>query len=79
VDVAPSVARSGGGTLPLHEIPSYAVRLQDGDAEAMAEKLRSSDPAVVGRIGEGWLWLDVRTLLNGDEEEILRAVEAIFG
>jgi seryl-tRNA(Sec) selenium transferase len=45
----------------------------------MAEKLRSSDPAVVGRIGEGWLWLDVRTLLNGDEEEILRAVEAIFG
>jgi L-seryl-tRNA(Ser) seleniumtransferase len=29
IDVVPSVARSGGGTLPLYEIPSYAVRLQD--------------------------------------------------
>jgi L-seryl-tRNA(Ser) seleniumtransferase len=79
VDVAPSVARSGGGTLPLHEIPSYAVRLKDEDAEAIAEKLRSSDPPVVGRVGEGRLWLDVRTLLDGDEEEILRAVEGTLG
>ncbi|MDP8953136.1 MAG: L-seryl-tRNA(Sec) selenium transferase, partial [Actinomycetota bacterium] len=41
VDVAPSIARSGGGTLPLYEIPSYAVRLKDeqGDADALAEKL----------------------------------------
>jgi L-seryl-tRNA(Ser) seleniumtransferase len=81
IDVAPSVARSGGGTLPLHEIPSYAVRLRDGagDANAIAGKLRSADPPVVGRVGEGSVWLDVRTLLDGDEEEILRAVEASFG
>ncbi|HZC18262.1 MAG TPA: L-seryl-tRNA(Sec) selenium transferase, partial [Rubrobacteraceae bacterium] len=81
VDVASSVARSGGGTLPLYEIPSYAVGLVDetGNAEALAEKLRSSDPPVVGRVGEGRLWLDARTLLDGDEEEILRAVGACFG
>ena len=77
VDVAPSVARSGGGTLPLYEIPSYAVRLR-GDA-ALAGKLRSADPPVVGRVGEGRLWLDVRTLLEGDEEAILSAVEASLG
>lgn len=84
VDVAPSIARSGGGTLPLHEIPSYAVRLAGGagaagDADALAGKLRSADPPVVGRVGEGRLWLDVRTLLDGDEEGILRAVETLNG
>ena len=81
VDVVPSVARSGGGTLPLHEIPSYAVRLVDetGDADAVAEKLRSSDPPVVGRVGDRRIWLDVRTLLDGDEETILQAVSTYLG
>jgi L-seryl-tRNA(Ser) seleniumtransferase len=81
VDVAPSVARSGGGTLPLHEIPSYAVRLLDEteDADAVAEKLRSADPPVVGRVGESRIWLDVRTLLDGDEETILQAVSTYVG
>jgi L-seryl-tRNA(Ser) seleniumtransferase len=81
VDVTPSVARSGGGTLPLYEIPSYAVRLVDetGDADALAEKLRSTDPPVVGRVGEGRLWLDVRTLLDEDEEAILNAVGDSLG
>jgi L-seryl-tRNA(Ser) seleniumtransferase len=81
VDVAPSIARSGGGTLPLYEVPSYAVRLESssGSAEALAEKLRSADPPVVGRVGEGKLWLDVRTLLDGDEEAILNAVGNLGG
>jgi L-seryl-tRNA(Ser) seleniumtransferase len=81
VDVASSVARSGGGTLPLYEVPSYAVRLESGSGrvEAVAEKLRSVDPPVVGRVGEGKLWLDVRTLLDGDEDAILEAVGNLFG
>jgi L-seryl-tRNA(Ser) seleniumtransferase len=81
IDVAPSVARSGGGTLPLYEVPSYAVRLKDeaADVGAIAEKLRSAEPPVVGRVGEERLWLDVRTLLDGDEEEIIRAVETSYG
>lgn len=79
VDVVSSVARSGGGTLPLYEIPSYAVRLKDeaGDPDAVAEKLRAANPPVIGRVGEERLWLDVRTLLDGDEEAILEAVEAL--
>jgi L-seryl-tRNA(Ser) seleniumtransferase len=81
VDVVPSVARSGGGTLPLHEIPSYAVRLKDeeGGIDTVAEKLRSANPPVIGRVGEERLWLDVRTLLEGDEDAVLEAVEALDG
>jgi hypothetical protein len=33
----------------------------------------------VGRVGEGRLWLDVRTLLDGDEGAILEAVGTLGG
>jgi L-seryl-tRNA(Ser) seleniumtransferase len=74
IDVAPSVARSGGGTLPTYEIPSFSVRLGGSDPEALAEGLRSADPPVIGRVREQRLWLDVRTLLPGDEEDIIGAL-----
>jgi L-seryl-tRNA(Ser) seleniumtransferase len=74
VDVTPSVARSGGGTLPTYEIPSIAVRLGGTDPEVLAEELRSSDTPVIGRVHDGKLWLDVRTLLPGDEEAVIGAL-----
>jgi L-seryl-tRNA(Ser) seleniumtransferase len=79
VDVAPSVARSGGGTLPTYEIPSFAVRLGGADVEVLAAGLRAADPPVVGRVGEGRLWLDARTLLPDDEEAVIGAVRHAFG
>jgi L-seryl-tRNA(Ser) seleniumtransferase len=78
-DVAPSVARSGGGTLPMYEIPSYAVRLGGPEPEALAEGLRASDPPVVGRVHEGRVWLDARTLLPGDDGAIVAAVKGAVG
>ena len=79
VDVAPSVARSGGGTLPTYEIPSFAARLGGIDPDALAEKLRSADPPVIGRVHGGMLWLDVRTLLPGDEEAVIGALRDANG
>ena len=81
VDVAPSVARSGGGTLPTREIPSFAVRLGGAgtDVESLSSRLRDADPPVVGRVHEGRLWLDSRTLLPGDEEVVVRAVKEARG
>ena len=79
IDVAPSVARSGGGTLPTYEIPSFAVRLGGTDAEALARDLRSAEPPVVGRVREGWLWLEVRTLLSDDEEAVVGALRQARG
>lgn len=74
VDVADSVARCGGGTLPTYEIPSFAVRLAGMEPDALAAALLSCDPPVVGRVREGRVWLDARTLLPGDEEAIVAAV-----
>ena len=75
VDVSPSVARSGGGTLPVHEIPSLAVRLGGDNVEALADRLREARTPVVGRVYEGRLWLDVRTLLPDEEEAVVEAVK----
>jgi L-seryl-tRNA(Ser) seleniumtransferase len=81
VDAAPSVARSGGGTLPALEVPSFAVRLGGAgtDVESLAGRLRGADPPVVGRVHEGRLWRDARTLVTGDEEAIVRAVREARG
>ena len=77
--MAPSVARSGGGTLPTYEIPSFAVGLGGKDPEALAGDLRSAEPPVIGRVREGRLWLDVRTLLPGEEEAVIGAVRHVRG
>jgi L-seryl-tRNA(Ser) seleniumtransferase len=81
VGVTPSVARSGGGTLPTFEIPSHAVRLHSPcfGADALAERLRGAEVPVVGRVAEGAVLLDVRTLLDGDEEAVVAAVRAAVG
>ena len=79
IGVSRSVARSGGGTLPTHEIPSFAVRIGGTDAEELAASLREVDPPVIGRVQDGLLWLDARTLLPGDEEHVRSALEEAYG
>ena len=63
--VIETVARVGGGALPLAELPSFGVRL-DGDADLLAARFREGDPAVLARVSDGALVLDCRTL--GDED-----------
>jgi L-seryl-tRNA(Ser) seleniumtransferase len=65
--VVRATARVGGGALPLLELPGPAVAL-DGDAEAVAAALRAADPPVVGRISEGRVLLDPRTLTDAEVE-----------
>jgi L-seryl-tRNA(Ser) seleniumtransferase len=71
--VIESTARVGGGALPLLELPGPAVALDPGShgADALAAALRAGDPPLVGRIQDGRLLLDPRTLT--DEEADLAA------
>ena len=71
--VVESTARVGGGALPLVELPGPAVALDPGPAGAdgLAAALRAGDPPLVGRIQDGRLLLDPRTLT--DEEADLAA------
>jgi L-seryl-tRNA(Ser) seleniumtransferase len=71
-EVEETVARAGGGALPLAELPSYACAVE----EALAEKLRAADPPVVGIVRDGRLLLDCRTLDDADVDEVAGAITA---
>jgi L-seryl-tRNA(Ser) seleniumtransferase len=68
--VEETVARVGGGALPLAEIPSFACALE----ETLAAALRLGDPPVVGIVRDGKLLLDCRTLQDAEIDEVAAAV-----
>jgi L-seryl-tRNA(Ser) seleniumtransferase len=70
--VEETVARVGGGALPLAELPSFACALE----EELATPLRSSEPPVVGIVRDGRLLLDCRTLTDDEVDEVAAAVAA---
>jgi len=78
--VVESTARVGGGALPLLELPGPAVAIDPGPAgaTALAADLRAGDPAVVGRIHDGRLLLDPRTLTDEEAREVARAVRTVL-
>jgi L-seryl-tRNA(Ser) seleniumtransferase len=71
-EVVASTAKVGGGALPLLELPGPAVALD----VALAEPLRAGDPPVIGRISDGRLLLDVRTLTDDEADLAAAAVRA---
>jgi L-seryl-tRNA(Ser) seleniumtransferase len=74
-NVEATVARSGGGALPVTEIESYACALP----LELAEPLRRGEPAVVGIVRDDRLLLDCRTLTDAEVDEAAAAVRAAPG
>jgi L-seryl-tRNA(Ser) seleniumtransferase len=72
-EVEETVARAGGGALPLAELPSYACAVD----ESLAEPLRAAEPPVIGIVRDGRLLLDCRTLSDLEAEEAAAAVAAL--
>jgi L-seryl-tRNA(Ser) seleniumtransferase len=69
-EVEETVARAGGGSLPLTELPSFACAVE----EELAVKLRAGDPPVIAVVRDGRTLLDCRTLTDGEAEEVAVAV-----
>jgi L-seryl-tRNA(Ser) seleniumtransferase len=70
--VEATVARAGGGALPLAEIASFACALE----ESLAAPLRLAEPPVVGIVRDGRLLLDCRTIAEAEIDEVAAAVSA---
>ena len=71
-EVEETVARVGGGALPLAEIASFACAVE----EELAAPLRTGEPPVVGIVRDGRLLLDCRTLGAAEVREVAAAVAA---
>ena len=75
-------AAVGGGALPLTELPGFALALtpRNLSVDALAARLRAGTPPVVGRIQEGRLLLNPRTIFPAEEPQLLAALSAaIYG
>ena len=77
--VRPDVSRPGSGSLPTLEIPTWVVALERAPIpiHEFARRLRLARPAVVGRIKDDVLLLDPRTLLPGEDAELVATVERV--
>jgi L-seryl-tRNA(Ser) seleniumtransferase len=69
-EVEETVARVGGGALPLAELPSAACAVE----AQLASEIRLGEPPVVGIVRDGRLLLDARTLADDEVDEVARAV-----
>jgi L-seryl-tRNA(Ser) seleniumtransferase len=67
-------ARVGGGAAPSLALPSRAIALAGRDATALAARLRMGSPAVVARIEDGALLVDLRTVPEEREAALVRAL-----
>jgi L-seryl-tRNA(Ser) seleniumtransferase len=70
--VEETVARVGGGALPLAELPSFACAVE----EELAAPLRAGEPPVVAVVRDGRTLLDCRTLDDDELDEVAAAVAA---
>lgn len=76
-EVVPASAFVGGGSLPQQDLASFAVslHLEGLSADALAEALRKGATPIIGRIHQGRVQLDMRTV--ADDE--LRSIAAAIG
>jgi L-seryl-tRNA(Ser) seleniumtransferase len=65
----------GGGSLPGHDLPTVLLAIR-GPASRIAAALRHGDPPVIARIEKDECVLDPRTVLRGEDETLLDAVES---
>lgn len=76
VDLAPSQACSGGGSLPEEQLPSVALRFR-GSPRAMTslqKALRLGEPGIIGYLRENALWFDLRTMVIEEPEGIVEGL-----
>jgi L-seryl-tRNA(Ser) seleniumtransferase len=76
--VAEGESATGGGSLPGVPIKTYVVALTSKlSADRLSHLLRRNEPPIIARIADDEVLLDMRTLLDGEEDLIVQALKGI--
>ncbi len=77
VEVLRDISKPGGGSFPELELPTWCVActFRDYSAKWLSDRLRLSDPPVVGRIKKEKLLIDLRTVCDEDLKLIRKSFE----
>jgi L-seryl-tRNA(Ser) seleniumtransferase len=62
VDVVECTSQVGGGSVPGSQIQSFGIRISGINSDLLAQQIRTGTPAVLGRIQDDALLLDLRTV-----------------
>ena len=76
IAIAEVEAEVGGGTLPRSRIPSIALAItpEHGSVAFLVARLRAGSPPVIGYIFRDRLHLDLRTVFNHQDRQLLAAL-----
>jgi len=77
-ELRPGHSMVGGGSLPEEALPTTLVALPGAASDRLARELRCGRPAVVPRVHEGRVLLDLRTVLPREEEDLARRLRDVL-
>jgi L-seryl-tRNA(Ser) seleniumtransferase len=77
----PESAYLGGGAVPAQKLPTWCVALTPakGSIDGLALTLRSCCPAIVGRVQQGKVLLDLRSVFPREDMQIVESLRAFEG
>lgn len=75
--VAEGVTEIGGGSAPGSGAKTWRVGLAGDHPDRTLSALRQANPPIIGRIEDGRVWLDPRTLEASEVETVLGALRAL--
>jgi L-seryl-tRNA(Ser) seleniumtransferase len=76
--VIPGESTVGGGSLPGATLPTALLALEVANADIFAKHLREADPPIIARIVDQRVVFDPRTVLKGQEGNLIQEVTAIL-
>lgn len=79
VDVIDGESVVGGGSAPSAVLPTrlLAITSKKLSADELAERLRRLDPPVIGRVEQGRVLLDLRTVFPRQEQQLIAALRKL--
>jgi L-seryl-tRNA(Ser) seleniumtransferase len=80
LELAEGISAIGGGSAPLARLETVLISLrhEQVSAEELESALRKNSPPIIARIAEDRVLLDLRTVLESEEDEIAAALIRIF-
>lgn len=78
VRVAPMDGTVGGGSLPDETLDSWGFEIDTESPDDFLDRLREQDPPIIGRIRDGSVQLNFRSILPGQESDLVKGLESVF-
>ena len=78
-DIAEDASAIGGGTMPGVTVKSNVIGFKFAhlSAQTLHDQLRTGQPAIIGKINQDMLWLDLRTVTKSEINEIVQVLKQL--